>query len=270
MLVNWFTVIAQALNFVVLVWLMKRFLYRPILDAIDTREKRIAAALADADSKKAEAEKALKALEVKTTAFDQDHEARLQKMKEDVESERQNLLSTVRQAAESDGSKHRDALLQDIAALQGSIGLRVQQEVFHIAHKALNDLAGVSIEHRMLDVFLQHLAAIDEPTKAALSKDGAVTTLPAVARSAFDLSEDQRQVIQNTLNETLSKDVPLQFETDPSLICGVAVSMNGQKVSWSLADYLAGLENSMTAFVEATIKKTKDADSKSSPLALSS
>ena len=55
MLIDWFTVGAQVLNFVVLVWLMKRFLYRPILDAIDAREKRVAAELADADARRAEA-----------------------------------------------------------------------------------------------------------------------------------------------------------------------------------------------------------------------
>ncbi len=52
MLIDWFTVGAQALNFVILVWLMKRFLYKPILDAIDAREKRIATELADAGRKK--------------------------------------------------------------------------------------------------------------------------------------------------------------------------------------------------------------------------
>ena len=56
MLIDWFTVGAQIVNFLILVWLLKRFLYKPILDAIDAREKRIAAELADADTKKAEAE----------------------------------------------------------------------------------------------------------------------------------------------------------------------------------------------------------------------
>ena len=55
MLIDWFTVGAQVLNFLILVWLMKRFLYKPILHAIDAREKRIATELADADAKKAEA-----------------------------------------------------------------------------------------------------------------------------------------------------------------------------------------------------------------------
>jgi F-type H+-transporting ATPase subunit b len=57
MLIDWFTVGAQVLNFLILVWLLKRFLYKPILHAIDEREKRIAKELADADAKKAEAEK---------------------------------------------------------------------------------------------------------------------------------------------------------------------------------------------------------------------
>ena len=55
MLIDWFTVGAQALNFIVLVWLMKRFLYRPVLDAIAAREQRIAQQLAEAATQMAEA-----------------------------------------------------------------------------------------------------------------------------------------------------------------------------------------------------------------------
>jgi len=57
MLIDWFTVGAQALNFLILVWLMRRYLYKPIINAIDAREKRIAAELADAAAKQAEAQK---------------------------------------------------------------------------------------------------------------------------------------------------------------------------------------------------------------------
>ena len=57
MLIDWFTVGAQALNFLILVWLLKRFLYKPILDAIDAREERIDAELAAAALKEAEAKK---------------------------------------------------------------------------------------------------------------------------------------------------------------------------------------------------------------------
>ena len=79
MLIDWFTVGAQVLNFLILVWLMKRFLYKPILNAIDVREKRIAAELADADMKKAEAQKERDEFQHKNEEFDQHRAALLTK-----------------------------------------------------------------------------------------------------------------------------------------------------------------------------------------------
>jgi F-type H+-transporting ATPase subunit b len=71
MLIDWFTVGAQALNFLILVWLMKRFLYKPVLAAIDAREKRIAAELADAETKKTDAKKERDEFQKKNDEFDQ-------------------------------------------------------------------------------------------------------------------------------------------------------------------------------------------------------
>jgi len=66
MLIDWFTVGAQVLNFLILVWLLKHFLYKPILNAIDAREKRIASELADADAKKSEAKRSAMTFKTRT------------------------------------------------------------------------------------------------------------------------------------------------------------------------------------------------------------
>ena len=92
MLIDWFTVGAQALNFLILVWLMRRFLYKPILHAIDEREKRIAAELSNADAKKAEAEKERDEFQNKNTEFDQQRAALLSKATDEAQAERQRLL----------------------------------------------------------------------------------------------------------------------------------------------------------------------------------
>jgi len=100
MIIDWFTVGAQTFNFIVLVWLMKRFLYKPILHAIDERERRIAAELADADAKKAEAQKESDELKLKNEAFDQERAALLSKATDEVNIEKQRLLDNARKAAE--------------------------------------------------------------------------------------------------------------------------------------------------------------------------
>ena len=67
---------------------------------------------------------------------------------------------------------------------------------------------------------------------------------PAVVRSAFDLPAAQRAAIENAVKETFAADVHVQFETAPELVSGIELSTNGQKVAWSIADYLATLEKS--------------------------
>ena len=53
---------------------------------------------------------------------------------------------------------------------------------------------------------------------------------------------EQRAAIQNALNETFSADIHLRFETAPDLVSGIELTTNGQKVAWSIADYLASME----------------------------
>src|SRR5580704_7535080 len=96
MLIDWFTVGAQALNFLILVWLMKRFLYRPILRAIDAREKLIAGELADAATKKAEAQKEHDEFQHKNEEFDQQRAALLSQATDEAKTERQRLLDDAR------------------------------------------------------------------------------------------------------------------------------------------------------------------------------
>ena len=76
MIVDWFTVAAQAINFLILVWLLKRFLYLPILNAIDAREKRIADEITDANARKAEAQKERDEFQRRNEEFDLQRVAR--------------------------------------------------------------------------------------------------------------------------------------------------------------------------------------------------
>ena len=100
MLIDWFTVGAQALNFIILVWLLKRFLYKPILNAVDAREKRIAAELADADTKKAEAKSERDEFKQKNETFDQQRAALLTKAMDEAKAERQRLIDDARKSAD--------------------------------------------------------------------------------------------------------------------------------------------------------------------------
>ena len=242
MLIDWYTVGAQALNFLILVWLMKRFLYKPVLAAIDVREKRIAKEIADADAKKADAQKEHEEFQHKNEEFDQQRAALLSKATDEAKAERKRLLDEARKAADALTAKRQDSLRNDAQNLNQAIIRRTQGEVFAIARKALTDLATTNLEERLVDVFTRRLRAMDGQAKSDLANALRTASGTALVRSAFDLPPEQRATIQNALNEAFSADIHLRFETAPDLVSGIELTANGQKVAWSIADYLASLE----------------------------
>src|SRR5664279_1198131 len=265
MLIDWFTVGAQALNFLILVWLMRRFLYKPILHAIDEREKQVATELANADAKKAEAQKEHDEFQRKNAEFDQQRAALLSKATGEAEAERQRLLDEARKAAEALSSKRQETLRSEEHNLHQAISRRTQQEVFAIARKALADLATTSLEERLVEVFTRRLREMDGKAKACLAEALKSASDPALVRSAFDLPEEQRTAIQNALNETFSANIRVRFETAPDLVSGIELTTNGQKVAWSIADYLASLQKGVEELLKEKDKPEAKPEAKAEP-----
>jgi F-type H+-transporting ATPase subunit b len=229
--------------------MMKRFLYKPVLNAIDAREKLIATELADAAAKKAEAQKDRDEFSKKNEEFDRQRTALLTRATDEAKAERQRLLDEAGKAANALSAKRQETLTNEANSLNQAITRRTQQEVFAITRKALTDLATTSLEERMGEVFTRRLRELNGKAKECVA--GALKTAcdPALVRSTFDLPAEQRAAIQNALNETFSADVHVRFETAPDLIGGIELSANGQKVGWNIADYLASMEKDIGEIV---------------------
>jgi F-type H+-transporting ATPase subunit b len=250
MLIDWVTVAGQAVNFLILVWLMKRFLYKPIREAIDGREKRIAKELADADAAKASAQKSSDEFRHKNEEFDLQRAALMTKATDEAQAVRRRLLDEAAKAADALGVKRREALRREDQALKLAIRQRTQEEVFSIARRALKDLATTSLEERLADAFIRQLQDLDAGRKEALRKALGAASTPLVIRSAFDLPPPQRAAINDALNRAFSADLHLTYEAAPQLVSGIELVTSGQKVAWSIADYLASLQTAVEELLE--------------------
>jgi F-type H+-transporting ATPase subunit b len=263
MLIDWFTVGAQALNFLLLVWLLKRFLYKPILNALDAREKGIARELADANTKRIEAEKERNDFEQRNQKFDRQRQDLLSEAKEDAKTERQRLLEEARQAAEDLRGKSQDDLRREHLYLRDEITRRTQDEVFAIARKTLTDLAGTTLEECMTDLFLRRLRDLEGDAKESLAQALKAEAEPAVVRSAFDLPSKQQEAIQKTLNETFSANLMVRFVAAPQVIAGIELVAQGRKVAWTIDDYLASLQRSIAELLKEQSNQKRATSEKS-------
>jgi F-type H+-transporting ATPase subunit b len=263
--IDWFTVVAQAINFLILVWLLKRFLYKPILHAIDEREKGIAAQLAQAEAKTAEAQQERDDFQQKNEAFDQQRAALVKKAMDDAQAERQRLLDDARKDADLLRAKRQDALRDEQRNLSEEIVRWTQKQVFAVSRKALADLACTSLEERMGAVFVSRLHALSGAAKEQLAAALKASKRPARVRSAFDLPPAQRNAIECAVKETFGAETQIQFETAPELVSGIELSASGQKVAWSIADYLATLQKSAGEILDEDSKPESKPEANSKP-----
>jgi F-type H+-transporting ATPase subunit b len=251
MLIDWFTVGAQLLNFLILVWLLKHFLYKPILDAIGAREKRIAAEIADAAAEKSAAGKEREELRSKNQAIDEQRSTLLGNAVKEAAAERARLLAQAAKEADGLRSKNEDAIRNDQKRLADAITRLAAEEVFGIVRKVLGDLASATLEERMGDVFIRRLREMDAKVKEPLAAAARTSSEPTVVRSTFDMPAGERAAMQNALNESFSAEIRVNFETAAAAICGIELTAGGQKLGWNIADYLGALEQKVGLLLDA-------------------
>jgi F-type H+-transporting ATPase subunit b len=250
MLIDWFTVAAQVANFLILVWLLKRFLYKPVLTAIEAREKRIADQLQEAANKKAGALKEQAEFQHKNEEFEQHRVALLADASGAANAERERLIAAARKDAEALQAKLEKASHDELQSLNVKVGSLVQREVFSLARKALTDLSGMNLEDRITDVFVRRLHEISDKQRDALKQSLASTKSPVV-RSAFVLLEPQKAAVEAALKPLVGENAKIDFETKPELISGMELISNGQKTAWSISDYLGDLAAGLNDLVQS-------------------
>jgi F-type H+-transporting ATPase subunit b len=126
-----------------------------------------------------------------------------------------------------------------------------QDQVFAIARKTLTDLATVTLEERVGEVFTRRLRQMDSKGKEELGAALKSSPEASLVRSAFDLPDQQKEAIQNALNETFSSAIRVRYEVDADAISGIELSANGQKLAWSISSYLDAFDENLAKLLDA-------------------
>ena len=242
MLIDWFTVAAQAVNFLVLVWLLKRFLYRPVLDAVAAREKRIADDKAAADADRQDALRLREQLAHDKAEFDAQRDQSMDQAIQAASIERNRLLDAARSESELLRKKRQDALEAEYRKLSGEISTRIRAQAYSIARRMMADLADAELDERIARVLAGKLAGLD-----AAEFDGAEIAV----RSASSLSDTVQAEIAAAIRRAAVRDIDVRFEPAPELIAGLELVMPGRKIAWSASDYLGTLEKDVNELIRA-------------------
>ncbi len=256
MKINWFTVIAQIINFLILVWLLKKFLYKPVLDAIDAREKKIVSRLEDAKTKKEEAKKEQDEFEDKNKQFDQQKKELMDKAIADTKEQKDKLMDDAKKDVDALHDKQQKALKDMKEDLKKDLAQKTQKEVFDISRKALSDLASVSLEEQSVKVFISRIDELKDKEKQQFIDAFKSPSNPVLIQSAFELHKKQQTEIKKTVDEILGKETEFEFKTAPEIISGIELKANGYKLSWNISAYLDALQNDISETIKEKAEPT--------------
>lgn len=246
MLINWFTVAAQIVNFLILVALLKRFLYGPIVAAMSAREGTIAAQLTEAQQKRAEAEQEETSLRQKIREIEERRQEMLTEAERQAEAHKQELFAQARQEVEQIRQKWAASLTRDKETFLQSLKQRLAQEVLAISRRALKDLANLDLEQRLTKVFLDHLQLLSPEEQTAIRESIKETGGELLITTAFELSEESRQKVAARVQEQFGPDLALRFATSTELLAGIELLTSSRKLAWSLGNFLDTLEEDLS------------------------
>lgn len=252
MLIDPFTTLAQIVNFLILVALLKHFLYGPITRAMNQREQTIAERLQWAEQKEATAEQEAARLQQMQRDFATHREQRLAELRSHLEEQRLTLLEQTEDEVEAARDRWYRALAREKNSVLRSLRQQTAYQLLQTLRQVLADLANASLEQQVVEVFLTRLrqlpAAEQQRLRAALAR---ADDAPVVVGSSFDLPEVAQQTLTDVLQAIAQRPVPaLTFEVDPALNCGLELRAPGYKLAWSLTAYLEALEQRLAAALD--------------------
>ena len=248
MQIDWLTVIAQIVNFLILVWLLKRFLYQPVINAMDRREQRIAERLQKAELREQAAVDTTQDYQHKIEALERDRDALMEKTKEAAESARRELLDEARSEVADKRSHWQRQVAEEKQDFLRSLKHQAGESIQTIARRALADLANVELEEQIIQSFIQRLKSLDKESRHALS----VAAEPVRVTTSFELDLSVRGRLTRAVHEHIDEDIEVVYSESPDLLCGIELTVSGRRLSWTLADYLEALEQRMQEQLETT------------------
>jgi F-type H+-transporting ATPase subunit b len=250
-LINWFTVVAQIVNFLILVFLLKYFLYDRVVRAMDQREEKIQQRLQEAEEKKQEAEQEAEAYGKKNRDFDAKREEMLTQAKEAADARRKELTEEARQTVDNLRSVWVEMVQRDKKSFVQDFRRMAGNQVYALARKAFRDLADADAEERAINAFLVHLSAMSQKTREGLAASIKESGNELIVRSSFEIPAKMREKITGSLHRQIADEIEVRYEEAPELIMGVELKIRGHKISWSLEDYLDTLEEHALQALEA-------------------
>jgi F-type H+-transporting ATPase subunit b len=238
---DWTSFALEGLNFLVLMWILTRFLYRPVLNVLDARRKAVADGVEAAQKMREDAEALRTQYESRLSDWQTEREAARQALERELSTERAARLEAMKAELDAEREKARQRDAATAATRDRELARRAAENAYRQVSSMLERLASKQLTDRIAALFADDLDAWDTDQRETLSNAAAAMRPDEAASvaSAHALDDACRQLVAQGLQRSLARPVPLAFTVRPELIAGLRVAVGSCLLQANLADELA-------------------------------
>jgi len=237
---NWSTFLLEIINFLVLVWILKRFLYQPVLDVIARRRKAIEGQLADAHRLQDEADSLKAQYEDRLADWERERQQTKDALARQLDEERARQLSALQVTLDQEKEKSQVAEQRQHAEQRRAIEHQALQLGAAFSSRLLGQTCGPELEERLLNVLLEELNGLSEQQTTGLRQQWGAPPQTIDVSSAFTLAAEQRQRLQVALQRLSGLSVPVRFVQDETLLAGLHIVIGAWVLAANVRDELKG------------------------------
>jgi F-type H+-transporting ATPase subunit b len=239
--IDWFVFFAQIVNFLILMALLKKFLYGRIIGAMDAREARISATFAEAEKAREEASRSVLLCEQQLKDIQSASDEMINKARAEVDAYRRELMDQARKEVDEIQNRwtetlrsERENFFQELRRLTGT-------QVYAITRRVLKDLADMDLEQRIVQILTERIEMMNREERErirTLMTAGEKITI----QSAFDIPPEAREKLNSIIRQSIGSGIDVAYEKSEDVMSGYELRIDGYKIAWSMKDYLDTLE----------------------------
>ncbi len=247
MQINWFEIVAQIINFFILLFILQKLLYKPVINVMEERQKRIQKSQIEADEKMGKAEGLIDEYEEKIADIEQEKREILDDARKAAQAKKQSLLKDYREEAENKRRAYLKEIEDEKESFIKSLRKNLGESSVKIASRILDTISSRELEDEVFITFVENLKSLKENIPdASVLKDEKHLNL----YSSKELSKEKKQIIENTLKSQLGNLKEINYELDDELILGYELSLETYTIHTNIKNYLEIIEKDIIENLE--------------------
>jgi F-type H+-transporting ATPase subunit b len=252
--IDWFVFFSQIVNLMILMFLLKKFLFGRIIGAMDAREAKIGAVFTEAEQSRQESQTAVEKHRNRLRGLEAGYEQMLMKARQDAEAYQEKLLEKAREEVDFLKARWMEALRSERANFLQELRRLAGNQIYAVSRRVLKDLAGLDLEERIVEVLMERIEAMDEEERKKFQKP-AENGGSVIISCVFEIPPETQSRLNGVLHRFFPENIAIAYERSDDVLSGCELRSDGHKIAWSAKDYLDSLEE---RFYSALYEETQE------------